>query len=141
MPPAHRRSPSAHWDTFAVRLSREDPIAGLPAASARELMRRFRSAQPEGVISEWIEPTSAATPRSHVTSRQRACCKSMSRTSTARRGGKPPREATHSLKPVSVNRSPGQPQHATLPHVLERAEAFNADDTHGWESTLTPGFS
>jgi len=39
-----------------VRLSREDRIAGLPAQAARELMRRFRSAQPEGVISEWIEP-------------------------------------------------------------------------------------
>jgi hypothetical protein len=62
-----------------VRLSREDRIAGLPAASARELMRRFRSAQPEGVISEWIEPdkrTDATLARELA---QRACCESMSR--------------------------------------------------------------
>lgn len=39
-----------------MRLSREDRIAGLPAGAARELMRRFRSAQPEGIISEWIAP-------------------------------------------------------------------------------------
>ncbi len=39
-----------------MRLSRDDRIAGLSALAARELMRRFRSAQPEGIISEWIEP-------------------------------------------------------------------------------------
>jgi hypothetical protein len=39
-----------------MRLSRDDRIAGLPTGSARELMRRFRAPQPEGVISDWIEP-------------------------------------------------------------------------------------
>lgn len=38
-----------------MRLSRGDVIAGLPAADARELMRRFGDARPESSIGSWIE--------------------------------------------------------------------------------------
>ena len=38
-----------------MRLSRSDRIAGLPAADARELMRRFDDVQPESLIGSWID--------------------------------------------------------------------------------------
>ncbi len=40
-----------------MRLSKTDRVAGLFATEARELMRCFRSAQPESVISYWISPS------------------------------------------------------------------------------------
>ena len=38
-----------------MRLSRSDHVADLPATDARELMRRFGTAQPESGISYWID--------------------------------------------------------------------------------------
>jgi hypothetical protein len=38
-----------------MRLSRGDQIAGIPAADARELMRRFDDAAPETMIGSWID--------------------------------------------------------------------------------------
>jgi len=38
-----------------MRLGRSDHVADLPATGARELMRRFGTAQPESAISYWID--------------------------------------------------------------------------------------
>jgi hypothetical protein len=45
-----------------MRLSRSEHIADLPATDARELMRRFFTAQPESAISYWID-TGSRTDR------------------------------------------------------------------------------
>lgn len=113
-----------------MRLSREDRIAGLPAASARELMRRFRSAQPEGVISEWIEPDK----RSDATIARELAAEGLLQIHVEDLDGEAWWETTtkgNALAQASFGKPITRATAARhLAAVLERAEAFNADGTH-----------
>jgi hypothetical protein len=113
-----------------VRLSREDRIAGLPAQAVRELMRRFRSAQPEGIISEWVEPDG----RSDGEIARALAADGWLQINVEDLDGEAWWETTTSGNALA-QASFGMPTtRATaarhLAAVIERAEAFNAEGTH-----------
>jgi hypothetical protein len=113
-----------------VRLSREDRIAGLPAQASRELMRRFRSAQPEGIISVCIEPDG----RSDAEIAQALATEGWLKINVDDIDGEAWWETTtrgNALAQASFGRPITRATAARhLAAVIERAEAFNADSTH-----------
>ncbi len=113
-----------------MRLSREDRIAGLPARAARELMRRFRSAQPEGIISEWIEPDA----RSDAEIARALAADGWLKINVEDLDGEAWWETTtrgNALAQASFGKPITRATAARhLAAVIERAEAFNADNTH-----------
>lgn len=98
--------------------------------AARELMRRFRSAQPEGIISEWMEPDG----RSDAEIAQALAAEGWLKINVEDLDG----EAwwvTTTRGNALAQASFGKPiTRATaarhLAAVIERAQAFNADSTH-----------
>lgn len=113
-----------------MRLSREDRIAGLPAASARELMRRFRASQPEGVISEWIE----TDERSDATIARDLAAEGWLQVNVEDLDGEAWWETTtkgNALAQASLGKPITRATAARhLASVIERTRTFNADDTH-----------
>lgn len=113
-----------------MRLSREDQIAGLPAKAARELMRRFRSAQPEGIISEWIDPDG----RSDAEIAQALAADGWLKINVEDLDGEAWWETTtrgNALAQASFGKPITRATAARhLAAVIERAEVFNADSTH-----------
>jgi hypothetical protein len=113
-----------------VRLSREDRIAGLPAGAARELMRRFRSAQPEGIISEWIAPDG----RSDAEIARALAAEGWLKINVEHLDGEAWWETTtrgNALAQASFGKPITRATAARhLAAVIERADAFNADSTH-----------
>lgn len=113
-----------------MRLRREDRIAGLPAASARELMRRFRAPQPEGVISEWIEPDG----RSDAEIARDLAAEGWLQVNVEDLDGEAWWETTtkgNTLAQASFGKPITRVTAARhLASVIERAEAFNAADAH-----------
>jgi hypothetical protein len=113
-----------------VRLSREDRIAGLPADSARELMRRFRAPQPEGVISDLIE----TDERTDAEIARDLAVEGWLQVNVEDLDGEAWWETTtkgNALAQASFGKPITRATAARhLASVIERAKVFNADDTH-----------
>ena len=113
-----------------MRLSREDRIAGVPAESARELMRRFRVPQPEGVISDWIEPDG----RTDAEIAQGFAAGGWLEVNIEDLDGEAWWVTTikgNALAQASFGKPITRATAARhLASVIDRARAFNADDTH-----------
>jgi predicted nucleotidyltransferase len=113
-----------------VRLNRTDRIAGLPAEAARELMRQFRTPRPESGISVWIE----SGGRADAEIAQALAAAGWLKVNVEDLDGETWWETTtkgNALAQASfgrpITRATAQ-RH--LVAVVDRARAFNSDDTH-----------
>lgn len=112
-----------------MRLSRGDPVVGLPATDARELMRRLGDAQPESRIASWID-----TGNRTNTEVARAFADAGYLRVRITHDGEPWWETTtkgNALAQASfgrpITRATAQ-RHLT--GVIERAQEFNSDESH-----------
>jgi hypothetical protein len=113
-----------------MRLSRGEQIAGIPAADARQLMRRFDDAAPETMMGSWIDigsRTSAEVARAfedagylkfHEIGRDGA----ISWESTIKGSALAQATFGRPIKRATAER--------LLAEVIDRAKRFNADASH-----------
>lgn len=130
---SHRHPGVIEKVKYSVRIVKTDIISGLPATTARDLMRYLEAPHPSEDLTHWIEQERLHTTLMGL--EKEGFIARHFEDESAISGGSQPCAEMRWAAPDSAGRSRGRPPSASSAAVIQRAEEYNADPSHLFEIT------